>query len=100
MLAAVGDQLVGDGIADVEHRHANLRSNGVIDLVAGVRGDDDALGAAGLEPLGGIESHARDTVPIAGQLHRRERGEVEAFDRQRALWSPPRRCATPRLMCS
>ena len=33
-LAAVGDQLVGGRVGDVEHRHADLGRDRVIDLVA------------------------------------------------------------------
>ena len=45
-LPAVGDEPIRGRIADVEHRNADLGRNRVIDLVAGVGGDDHAFGAA------------------------------------------------------
>ena len=45
-----------------------LGSDRVIDLVAGVGGDDHALGAARLEALGRVERHLGDAVPVARRV--------------------------------
>ena len=59
------------------------RGDRLIGFVDGVAGDDDAFGAALLEPLGGVHHDLGDAVPVAGELHRGDLREIEALDRQR-----------------
>ena len=86
-LAAVGDQLVGRRIGDVEHRHADVRRDRVIDLVPGVGGDDHALGAAASSRLRGLErdlARRRPSRPPAPSRRRAAKSRL-SIARRRAV---------------
>jgi hypothetical protein len=86
--AAVGKQPVAGGVRDVQHGNGDVGGHGVIDLVAGVGGDDDPFRTRGLEPPGRLERDVRDAVPVAGKLHPRDGLQVEAFDAQNRAVQP------------
>jgi len=81
--AAVGGEPVRGGVAYVQYGNSHIRGHGVVGLVDGVAGDDQAFRSTALQPLGGIDHDLCDPVPVTGELHRRNLGKIDAFDGKR-----------------